>query len=107
MTGPELKGLADLAGDYAAALQRPVVYVPQELESWNATYIEASFATSEPHIAEHLKTLLRLVACGRYYDDLVSDDLADLLGRRPKTLRRALEHYPVVHQLAQEAQTGS
>jgi NAD(P)H dehydrogenase (quinone) len=53
-------------------------------------------ASSEPHIAQHLKTLTRLVAGGRYYDDLVSEDLANLLGRPPKTLRWALEHNPIV-----------
>jgi NAD(P)H dehydrogenase (quinone) len=107
LTGPELKGMADFASDYAAALQHPVVYVPQDLESWNTNYIDGAFATSDPHIGEHLKTLTRLVACGRYYDDLPTDDLADLLGRPPKTLRWALEHYPLIHQLAQAARTGS
>jgi len=107
LTGPELKGMADFAGDYAAALQHPVVYAPQDLESWNASYIDAALAATQPHTAEHLKTLTRLVACGRYYDDLATDDLADLLGRPPKTLRWALQHYPVVHQLTQAARTGS
>ena len=107
LTGPELKGMADFVGDYAAALQRPVVYAPQDLESWNTTHIDAVFAASDPHIAEHLKILTRLVACGRYYDDLVTDDLAGLLGRPPKTLGWALEHYPLVHQLVQAARTGS
>jgi NAD(P)H dehydrogenase (quinone) len=56
LTGPEFKDMADFAGDYAAALQRPVVYAPQELESWNAGYIDATIGPAEPHIAEHLKT---------------------------------------------------
>lgn len=99
LIGPELKGLADFAGDYAAALQRPVAYVPQDLESWNSANIDAALASSEPHIAEHLKTLTRLVAGGRYYDNLVSDDLAKLLGRPPKTLRWALENHPHVQNL--------
>jgi hypothetical protein len=95
LIGPELKGMADFADDYAAVLQRPVAYAPQDLESWNAANIEAALASSEPHIAEHLKTLTRLVACGSYYDDLVSDDLTELLGSPPKTLRWALEHLRV------------
>lgn len=96
LIGPELKAMAEFADDYAAALGRPVAYAPQDLESWNAANIDATLASSEPHIAEHLKTLTRLVASGRYYDDLVSDDLADLLGRPPTTLRWALEHHPHV-----------
>jgi NAD(P)H dehydrogenase (quinone) len=105
LIGPELKGMADFADDYAAALQRPVAYAPQDLESWNAANIDAALGNSEPHIAEHLKTLTRLVACGRYYDDLVSDDLAELLGRPPKTLRWALEHHPVVQDQIRAART--
>ncbi|MEU1440874.1 hypothetical protein [Streptomyces mirabilis] len=38
-----------------------------------------------PHVAAHLKTLTRMVADGRY--DVVSDELATLLGRRPKNVR--------------------
>jgi NAD(P)H dehydrogenase (quinone) len=105
LIGPELKGMADFADDYAAALQRPVVYAPQDLESWNAANIDAALGSSEPHIAEHLKTLTRLVACGRYYDDLVSDDLAGLLGRPPKTLRWALDHHPVVQEQIRAVRT--
>jgi hypothetical protein len=93
LIGPELKGMADFADDYAAALRRPVTYAPQDLETWNTANIDALMAGSDPHIGEHLKTLTRLVAGGRYYDDLANDDLGDLLGRPPKTLRWALEHH--------------
>lgn len=96
LIGPELKGMADFAEDYAAVLQRSVAYVPQDLESWNAANVDAVLANSEPHIAAHLKILTRLVASGSYYDDLPTDDLANLLGRPPKTLRWALEQHPHV-----------
>jgi uncharacterized protein YbjT (DUF2867 family) len=96
LIGPELKDMVEFADDYAAVLQRPVAYLPQDLESWNAANIEAALASSQPHIAEHLKTLTRLIASGRYYDDLASDDLADLLGRPLKTLRWTLERHPFV-----------
>ena len=102
--GPELKGMAEYAEDYSAALKRPVVYVSQELEPWNESHIDAAFATRNPHICEHLKTLTRLVASGRYYD-LVGDDLTSLLGRPPKTLRWALEHYPHVHEALKSARS--
>jgi hypothetical protein len=49
--------MAEFADDYAAALQRLVAYAPQDLESWNTANIDAALASSEPHIAEHLKTL--------------------------------------------------
>ena len=102
LLGPELKGMAEFAEDYAAALRRPVTYVPQELEPWNEAHIDPALGARSPHTAEHLKTLTRLVASGRYYD-LVGDDLAGLLGRPPKTLRWALEHYPHVHETLKSA----
>lgn len=91
LIGPELKTMYEFADDYAAALKQPAVYVPQDLESWNADYIDSALAASKPHNGEHLKTLTRLMACGRYFD-LATDDLAELLGRAPKTLRFALEN---------------
>jgi NAD(P)H dehydrogenase (quinone) len=106
LVGPELKTMTAFAEDYAAALQRPVVYVPQDLETWNSTHIDAALATSKPHNAEHLKTLTRLVASGRYYD-VATDDLDDLLGRPAKTMRWALQHYPHVHDALGAARPAS
>jgi NAD(P)H dehydrogenase (quinone) len=105
LIGPELKNMTRYAEDYAAALHRPVVYVPQELERWNEKYIDPALA-DKPHNAEHLKTLTRLVASGRYYD-VATDDLSELLGRPATTLRWALEHYPHVHELVREARKAS
>jgi NAD(P)H dehydrogenase (quinone) len=97
LVGPELKTMAEFSHDYSAAFDRPVTYVPDDLETWNAHYIDAALLATKPHNAEHLKTLTRLVASGRYYD-VATDDLAQLLGRPPKTLRWALEHYPHAHE---------
>ena len=105
LVGPENKGMAEFAEDYAAALHRPVVYVPQELEAWNEEYVDPALA-DKPHNAEHLKTLTRLVASGRYYD-VLSDDLSLLLGRPAKTLRWALKQYPHVHDLVAQAREAS
>ena len=91
LIGPELKSMYDFADDYAAVMNRPVKYVPQDLESWNTDYIDSALAADKPHNGEHLKTLTRLMACGRYFD-LPTDDLATLLAREPKTLRFALEN---------------
>ena len=91
VVGPELKSMHEFAEDYAAVLNRPVTYVPQNVESWNVDYIDRALAATKPHNGEHLKTLTRLMASGRYFD-LPTDDLATLLGRPPKTLRFALEN---------------
>ena len=57
-----------------------------------------SALAENPHVAEHLKTLTRLVAGGRY--DVVTDQLETLLGRRPKTVRWALENHPRIRKVA-------
>lgn len=106
LVGPELKTAEQFSVDYAAAFARPVTYVPQDLETWNREYIDTALQSTKPHNAEHLKTLTRLVASGRYYD-VENDDLEQLLGRPAKTLRWALEHYPHVHDLITSARHGA
>lgn len=67
------------------------------MDAWNENYVESALAEN-PHVAEHLKTLTRLVAGGRY--DIVTDQLETLLGRRPKTVRWALENHPRIRKVA-------
>jgi hypothetical protein len=64
-----------------------VSYIPEDVETWNTAYIDPALGDL-PHAAEHLKTLTRLVAGGRF--DVVTDQLEILLGRPPKTVRWAL-----------------
>jgi NAD(P)H dehydrogenase (quinone) len=94
LTGPALKDMDGFAEDYAAALGRKIVYVPQELDAWIETYINSALASRSPHIADHLKTITRLIAGGRY--DVVNDEPKRLLGRAPKTVQWALEQNPRV-----------
>jgi NAD(P)H dehydrogenase (quinone) len=81
------------AEDYGAALGRQVSYIPEEVDAWNEDYVDSAPAEN-PHVAEHLKTLTRLVAGGRY--DVVTGQLETLLGRRAKTVRWALENNPSI-----------
>jgi uncharacterized protein YbjT (DUF2867 family) len=97
LTGPELKDMHGFAQDYAAALGRPVSYIPEEVEAWNETFVDPALA-EHPHTAEHLKALTRLVAGGGYRG--VTDQLGTLLGRPPKTVRWALENHPRIRKLA-------
>jgi uncharacterized protein YbjT (DUF2867 family) len=92
LTGPEAKDMQGFAGDYAATLGRPVTYIPQELEPWIETYINGALASRVPHTAEHLRTITRLAASGRY--EVVTGELEHLLGRPPKSFRWALERSP-------------
>ncbi|WP_329535401.1 NAD(P)H-binding protein [Streptomyces sp. NBC_01450] len=97
LTGPELKDMHGSAQDYAAALGRKVTYIPEDVETWNETYVDSALAAF-PHIAEHLKTLTRLMGGGGYRG--VTDQLETLLGRPPKTVRWALENHPRIQKLA-------
>ncbi|SHH30112.1 NAD(P)H-binding protein [Streptomyces sp. 3214.6] len=98
LTGPEAKDMHGFAEDYGAALGRPVSYVPHDLEAWNGTYIDQVLGARDPHVAEHLKTLTRLVAGGRYA--AVTGQLETLLGRPPKSVRWSLQRNPRIRQAA-------
>ncbi|MFJ2967295.1 NmrA family NAD(P)-binding protein [Streptomyces collinus] len=97
LNGPELKDMHGFAEDYAAVLGRPVTYVPEDVETWNETYVDTTLAAL-PHTAEHLKTLTRLMGGGGYRG--TTDQLETLLGRPPKTVRWALENHPRIRRLA-------
>jgi NAD(P)H dehydrogenase (quinone) len=101
LTGPELKDMHGFAGDYGATLGRPISYVPQDLDAWIDTYINSAIASRSPHIAEHLGTITRLVAGGRY--DVVSGELERLLGRAPKGVSWALARNPRVRKALEAA----
>jgi NAD(P)H dehydrogenase (quinone) len=97
LNGPELKDMHGFAEDFAAVLGRQVTYVPEEVETWNETYVDSALAEF-PHTAEHMKALTRLIGGGGYRG--VTDQLETLLGRPPKTVRWALENHPRIRKLA-------
>jgi NAD(P)H dehydrogenase (quinone) len=97
LNGPELKDMHGFAEDFAAALGRQVTYVPEEVETWNESFVDSALAEF-PHTAEHMKTLTRLMAGGGYRG--ATDQLETLLGREPKTVRWALGHHPRIRKLA-------
>jgi uncharacterized protein YbjT (DUF2867 family) len=99
LTGPALMDMHGLAEDYAAALGRSISYAPQPLEPWIENHIDKSLGARDPHVAEHLRTITRLIAGGRY--DVVTDQLERLLQRAPKTVRWALQES---HRVRKEVQ---
>jgi NAD(P)H dehydrogenase (quinone) len=103
LTGPVLKDMHGFAEDYGAALGRKISYVPQDLDAWIDTYINSTLASRNAPIADHLKTITRLVAGGRY--DVVNDELKKLLGRAPKTVRWALEQNPRIRKALEGARS--
>lgn len=103
LTGPVLKDMHGFAEDYGAALGRKISYVPQDLDAWIDAYINSALASRNPHIADHLNTITRLVAGGRY--DVVNDELERLLGRAPKTVQWALEQNPRIRKALEDARS--
>jgi len=97
LTGPELKDMYEFAEDYGAVLGQHVSYVPQELDIWIKNCIDNLRSNRDPHVANHLEILTRLVAGGRY--NVVNDQLEKLLGRPPKTVKWALQQHPRIKSL--------
>jgi uncharacterized protein YbjT (DUF2867 family) len=97
LTGPELKDMHGVAEDFGAVLGRSVTYVPEDIETWNKTYIDPALG-QYPHTAEHLKTLTRIIGAGGYGS--ITHQLETLLGRPSKTVRWALQNHPRIQQLA-------
>jgi NAD(P)H dehydrogenase (quinone) len=91
LTGPQLVGAVDLAGSYAALIGRNVTYVPSTPDEWCKTFIDKALAHN-PHVAAHLRNLVAFVAGGFY--NVVTDELAQLLGRTPKDVSWALAQHP-------------
>jgi NAD(P)H dehydrogenase (quinone) len=92
LTGPESKDMEGFSEDYAATLGRPISYVPQDLDAWIEAYINGPLAARVPHTSEHLRTITRLAAGGRY--EGATGELERLLGRAPKTFKWALARSP-------------
>jgi len=101
LTGPTLKDMHGVAEDYAAVLGRRISYVPQEADAWIETYVNSAYASRNPHVASHIRTLVHMVAGGRY--DVVDDQLERLLGRAPKDIQWALKRSPRIREALQSA----
>lgn len=86
----------DVAEDFVAVLGHPVTYVPEDVETWNATFVDGSLAEL-PHTAQHMKALARLIGGG--YRGATAQ-LETLLGRPPKSVRWSLENHPRIQESA-------
>jgi NAD(P)H dehydrogenase (quinone) len=83
LTGPKSQDLHGLAAEYAAALGRPVGYVDVPLEDWRDGELRGLGLPE--HVYEHLLTMAKLHAAGRY--DRLTHDVEAILGR-PATSAR-------------------
>lgn len=97
LTGPELKTMSDLARDLGEVLGREIVYVPQPVEPWIERRIMPALGERNPHVAEHLSILVRMMNGGTH--NVVNDTLAKLLDRPPSTAVAALAAAPTLRDL--------
>lgn len=103
LTGPRLVGGRDLAEIYSALLGRNITYVPKDPETWSKMFIDTALA-DKPHVAEHLRTLVLLVAGGFY--NVVTDKLEQMLSRTPKEPSWAFAQQPLLKQALQRNETS-
>jgi uncharacterized protein YbjT (DUF2867 family) len=82
LTGQQSQSLHGIAGDYSAALGRPISYTPAPLREW-LTELERT-AKLEPHTLAHISTMAKLHAAGRY--DRATTTVEELTGTPPETV---------------------
>ena len=89
LTGPRSQSLYDVAAEYSAGLGRRITYVPAPLHAW-LDGLQRS-ARLDPHTLQHITTMARLHAAGRY--DRTTDAVARLTGTAPQTVTEfVVEH---------------
>jgi len=92
LTGPRALDGNELAEQYSAGLNKPIRYVPYELDDWNTKYLDPYMSITGQHTNEHLKHLNWLAATGQY--NLATDELEPLIGRPGQTVTTAIEQRP-------------
>ncbi|GAA5141668.1 NAD(P)H-binding protein [Pseudonocardia adelaidensis] len=88
LTGPHSVTMAELAGAFSRALNRPVSYVDVPLDRWQA---ELSRLGLPPHAEQHVATMAQLHRDNRY--DRTTEGVERLTGIRPQSI----EAFVVAH----------
>lgn len=82
LTGAQSQTLYDIAGQYSAALGRPISYLPAPLDDWLTALARST--DLDPHTLAHISTMAKLHAAGRY--DRATDTIEALTGTPPQTV---------------------
>ena len=94
LTGPRALDGNELAEEYSAGLNRPIRYVPYELDDWNKKYIDPYLSITGRHTNEHLKHLNWLASTGQY--NVATGELEQVIGRPGQTVTEAIEQRPEI-----------
>ncbi|MFE7232458.1 NAD(P)H-binding protein [Streptomyces sp. NPDC057596] len=92
LTGARSRDMAAIAAEFSTALGRTVTYVDVPYEEW----LEHDLKKLDlpPHVFEHIATMARLHAEGRY--DRATHDVAELLGRPPLGFDSLIRNIPAL-----------
>jgi NAD(P)H dehydrogenase (quinone) len=83
LTGPRSQDLTAMAAEYSQALGRPVTYVDVPYQQWVDRELGALGLPG--HVLDHLATMARLHAEGRY--DRATHDVENIIGRPATSVR--------------------
>jgi uncharacterized protein YbjT (DUF2867 family) len=89
LTGPGSQDVRGLAAEYSDALGRPVAYVDVPFEQWRDQELRPRGLPE--HVHEHLLTMAKLHAAGRY--DRLTCDVEVVLGRPATSARDFVARY--------------
>lgn len=90
LTGPSSLDMFELATEYSAAVGTPVQYIPTSLDVWTDEVFKGEGLPA--HVYNHILTMVKLVAEGRY--DRQTDSIQTILGRPATSLSSTIKQDP-------------
>ncbi|KAM0258905.1 hypothetical protein ACHAQJ_003561 [Trichoderma viride] len=87
LTGPSSVDMFELSKEYSAATGRPVQYIPTPLDVWTEEVFKIEGLPT--HVYNHILTMVKLVAAGRY--DRRTDSVQTLLGREATSIASTIK----------------
>ncbi|KAL7929250.1 NAD(P)-binding protein [Trichoderma chlorosporum] len=90
LTGPKSVDMFELTKEYAAATGSAVKYIPTELDVWTEEVFKVGGLP--PHVYNHILTMIKLVAAGRY--DRYTNSVETILGRPAASISTTIRQDP-------------
>ncbi|UKZ52824.1 hypothetical protein TrVGV298_006611 [Trichoderma virens] len=90
LTGPKSVDMFELAKEYSTATESLVEYIPTEFDVWTEEVLKAEVLPT--HVYNHILTMVKLVAAGRY--DRYTDSVETILGRPAASISSTIHRDP-------------